>query len=166
MRIRLTLLAILAASQAAAASLGSGGPVDISADKLDVQHLAGTAVFSGNVVVKQGGLTLTAPSLTAAYTAGGKGGDLDSLTATGGVTITRAAGLGGATEETATGTTATYTPASQRLVLTGVVTLTRGPSTLSGDKLVYNLATGNAQVTNSTGPVKARFVAPAGAVQQ
>jgi lipopolysaccharide transport protein LptA len=66
--------------------------------------------------------------------------------------------------ETATGTTAVYRPATQKLVLTGAVTLVRGPSQLSGDKLVYDIASGNAQVTNSGGPVKARFV-PQGPAQ-
>jgi lipopolysaccharide export system protein LptA len=143
----------------AAPSLTSGGPVNITATQLEVQHTLGKAAFIGNVVVTQGDFTLKAPKLSADYNASGAGsGDsLKQLQATGGVVITRG-GAGGVTE-TATGDVATYNPGAQQLVLTGpTVTLTRGPSTLVGDKLVYNLSTGNAQVTNSAGPVKARFV--------
>lgn len=161
-RTRLILAAALAllAGVAAAAPLTSGGPVDITADRLDVTHANGKATFSGHVVVKQGTMVLRAPRLTVSYSAGGKGGDVEQLQASGGVTITRG-GAGGVTE-TATGSTATYHPSGQQLVLTGqTVTLTRGASTLEGDKLVYNLKTGNARVTSSAGPVKARFVPPA-----
>lgn len=156
-RFALTATLALLAVPALAVSLGSGGPVDITATRLDVEHLSGKAAFSGNVVVTQGTLTLKAPKLTADYSTAGGSGDVKQLQATGGVVITRT-GEGGVAE-TATGSTATYNPVAQTLVLTGpVVTLTRGPSTLEGDKLVYNIATGNAQVTSSAGPVKARFV--------
>lgn len=142
-----------------AQSLGGKGPVDITSQQLDVQQAKGLAVFTGNVVVTQTGpgsdFRLEAPKVTADFS-GGKGTDIKSIEATGGVTITRAGE--GSTTEKATGTTATYTPGSQQLVLSGNVTLTRGPSQLSGDKLVYDMASGNARVTNSGGPVKARFV--------
>ena len=128
-------------------------PVDITAAKLEVNQSANTATFSGNVVVTQGNLTLNAPRVVAASA---KAGGVQAITASGGVTITRPGTAG--TNETATGTTASYNPQAGTLTLTGAVTLTRGPSVLSGDKLVYNLQTGNAVVTNSQGPVKARFV--------
>ncbi len=127
-------------------------PIDISAQKLEVNQSSSKAIFSGNVVVTQEGLILTAPVVTADY----QGQGIQTVTASGGVTITRT-GAGGVSEK-ATGTTAIYNPDAGNLVLTGAVTLTRGPSELSGDKLVYNLTTGNAVVTNSGGPVKARFV--------
>ena len=132
----------------------SQAPVDITAQKLEVNQATGKATFSGNVVVTQQGLNLTAPLVTADYA--GKGNTVQTVTASGGVVITRN-GTGGITER-ATGTTAVYNPNGGSLILTGAVTLTRGPSELSGDKLVYNLQTGNAVVTNSQGPVKARFV--------
>lgn len=128
-------------------------PVDVTADKLDIQHSEGKAVFTGNVHITQGNMTLTAPQVTATYGANGEG-DIQQMQATGGATITRT----GTVPEVANGTTATYLPASQQLILTGEVQLTRGPSTLSGDKLVYDMASGNAKVTNSQGPVRAKFV--------
>ena len=151
--IRILLLTLLFTPAAFAQAMGKG-PVDITAQQLDVQQKKGTAVFSGDVVVKQGEMTLTAPKVTATY--GSKGGDIEAIEATGGVTITRP-GQNGVTEK-AVGTTALYSPANGNMVMTGAVTLTRGPSQLSGDKLTYDLANGNARVTNSKGPVKARFV--------
>lgn len=149
-----TLLAATLVTSAASAQANAKAPVDITAQKLEVDQATGKAVFSGNVVVVQGGLTLTAPVVTADYA--GQDNGIETVTATGGVTIVRN-GTGGVSEK-ATGTTAVYNPQGGSLTLTGAVTLTRGPSELSGDKLVYNLTTGNAVVTNSTGPVKARFV--------
>ncbi len=150
-----TLLTLLTFSLAAFAPAWaqSGQPVDITSQKLEVDQAANTATFSGNVVVTQGSLTLNAPRVVAASAAAG---GVTAITASGGVTITRP-GTAGISEK-ATGTTATYNPQAGTLTLTGAVTLTRGPSELSGDKLVYNLQTGNAVVTNSQGPVKARFV--------
>ena len=132
------------------------GPIDISAQKLEVNQSSSKAVFSGNVVVTQQGLTLTAPTVTADYASQGGNSGIQTVTASGGVVITRT-GAGGITEK-ATGSTAVYNPEAGNLTLIGAVTLVRGPSELSGDKLVYNLTTGNAVVTNSAGPVKARFV--------
>ncbi len=138
-------------------SHAQSGPVDITANQLDIQQTKGLATFSGNVVVTQTGFTLQAPKVVADY-AGGKSNstDINSITASGGVTITRTGQ--GAQAEKATGNTALYSPATKQIILSGNVTLIRGPSSLSGDKLVYDMATGNARVTNSGGPVKARFV--------
>lgn len=161
------LLALLVAAfwsvcgVAAAAPLGlkNGEPIEITSAALDVSQNQSHAVFKGSVKVVQGPMTLTTDMLTVDYTAkGGKAGKgasgIDKLVATGHVKIDRDNGA-----EVATGDAATYTPDTQLLVLTGTtVTLTRGINTLEGDKLVYAVATGNAKVTNSKGPVKARFV--------
>ena len=145
--MKLLLLASLVASSLLAPVWAEAPtPIDITASKLEVNQSASKATFTGNVVVTQGGLVLAAPTVVTSYA----GGTLDTITASGGVTITRT-GSGGVAEK-ATGSTATYSPKA------GNITLQRGPSELSGDKLVYNLQTGNAVVTNSNGPVKARFV--------
>ncbi len=152
-RILLTALLAALAVPVVAGSMANGGPVDITSSQLDVDQSGKKATFSGNVVVTQGTFTLTAPKVVADYS--GQGADIKSIQATGGVTINRS---GEGVTEKAVGTTATYTPGARQLVLSGAVTLVRGPSQLSGDKLVYDMATGNARVTNSSGPVKARFV--------
>lgn len=127
-------------------------PVDITANSFEVLQNQGKAIFSGNVHAVQGNLTLEAPTVTVIYDNGGHG-DIKELRAEGGATISRST----TPPEKAVGTTAVYTPASQQLELTGAVELTRGASTLAGDRLVYDIPSGNAKVTNSKGPVKARF---------
>lgn len=127
-------------------------PVDVTAEQFEVLQNKGQAIFSGNVRAVQGILTLEAPKAIVVYDHSGKG-DIKELRAEGGVTITRDT----TPPEKATGTTAIYTPEGQKLELTGEVELTRGASTLAGDRLLYDIPSGNAKVTNSKGPVKARF---------
>lgn len=146
---------ILAISLLAPAAFAQNGPVDITSNQLDVEQAKGLATFTGNVVVTQTGFTLAAPKVVADYSGAKGSNDIKSITASGGVIITR---TGGAVAEKATGSTALYSPVTKQVILSGDVTLIRGPSSLSGDKLVYDMATGNARVTNSKGPVKARFV--------
>ena len=50
--------------------LDTNAPVDVAADRIEVQDRADRAILSGNVVVRQGELTLTAPRLTIAYSSG------------------------------------------------------------------------------------------------
>ncbi len=87
----LVLLAVLgpAAAIAQVSALkghNSDAPVDVAADRIEVQDRADRAIFSGNVVVRQGELTLTAPRLTVAYSSGG-GVQLRRIDASGGVTV-------------------------------------------------------------------------------
>lgn len=143
---------LLTPALALAETIAGNTPIDIDAARLDVDHAHGKATFSGNVRVVQGTLTLTAETLTATYGANGQG-DIEEMVASGGVMLMRK----GTVEERASGSKAIYDPKKQTLTLTGAVALQRGPSTLAGDKLVYDIANGNAKVTNSNGPVKARF---------
>lgn len=125
-------------------------PIQITANSLLVEHARGQASFEGNVKVVRADLTLTANQLDAAYSKTGLG----ELTARGNVVIVR----NGTVPETAQGTTAVFNPATNILTLTGPkVTLKRGPSQLQGDKLVYNLNTQQARVTQQGGPVQAVF---------
>lgn len=130
---RLFLLVLLTGASALAHA-APAQPVDITADKLAVDHPGGQAVFSGNVQVVQGAVTLTADTLTATYSSG-----IDNLVASGNVKVTRSQG---AAAETATGRRATYKPATEVLTMEGGVTLVRGGNTLRGQTLTYNLKTG------------------------
>ena len=64
----------------------SNAPVDVAADRIEVQDRADRAIFSGNVVVRQAELTLSAARLTVAYSNGG-GIQIERLDASGGVTV-------------------------------------------------------------------------------
>jgi lipopolysaccharide export system protein LptA len=108
-------------------------PVSLDADKLAINNADGSALFTGNVVVKQGEMRLTAGEVQVKYTAAG--GSIESLHATGGVTLSNATDAAEAKE-------AVYTIASGNVVMTGDVLLTQGANAISGQKLVIDLKSG------------------------
>jgi lipopolysaccharide export system protein LptA len=116
----------------------SNAPVDVAADRIEVQDRADRAVFSGNVVARQADLSLTAPRLTVAYSNNG-GIEIDRIDATGGVTVR-------SPSETAVGQYAIYDLDSRLITLIGGVTLTRGESQVRGGRLVIDLRSGRAVV--------------------
>lgn len=108
-------------------------PVQVGADQLAVNNADGSAVFSGNVEVVQGEMTLKAGEVRVKY--GADQSEIDQLIASGGVTITNLADRASSNE-------AVYTIASGVIVLTGNVQLAQGPSTMQGQKLTINLKDG------------------------
>jgi lipopolysaccharide export system protein LptA len=112
-------------------------PVEVTADNLNVDQDTGSAVFSGNVVIGQGDLRLSAPSVQVTYAA--DSGDITRLQATGGVTFATAT-------EAAEAQSADYNLASGLLTLNGDVLLTQGQSALSADSMVLDLNAGTAQM--------------------
>lgn len=124
-------------------------PVDVAADRIEIQDRADRGLFIGNVVVRQAGLTLTAARLTVAYSNSGGGLDIDRLDATGGVRIVSAS-------ETASGDFAVYDLNRRLITLVGGVTLTQGANQVRGGRLMIDLDSGRAVVdgrsTGSDGP--------------
>jgi lipopolysaccharide export system protein LptA len=108
-------------------------PVQVTADQLAVNNADGSAVFSGNVVVTQGEMKLSAGEVKVSY--GTEQNDIESLVASGGVIVTN---LGDAAEAQE----AVYTIDSGEIVLSGDVLLTQGPSAMAGQKLTINLKDG------------------------
>lgn len=138
--IAAVLTALSGAAVAQEAKIAFGGlaqdtslPVEVQADSLSVNNADGTAIFSGNVLVGQGNMKLSAASVKVEYGADGK--SIARLHASGGVTIANLADAAEAKE-------AVYTIDSGNIVLTGDVLLTQGASALSGQKLTINLKTG------------------------
>jgi lipopolysaccharide export system protein LptA len=134
----LSLPAGLASAQGAQVAFGGLKqdptlPVEVAADQLSVDQAQGTAVFQGNVDVRQGDLRLTAGRLQVEYAEGG--GAIVRLHATDGVTIVNAA-------DAAQGREAIYTIATGEVVLTGDVVLTQGKNAMSGQKLTLDLKAG------------------------
>jgi lipopolysaccharide export system protein LptA len=141
------LLARPAAGQEAISALkghNSNAPVDVAADRIEVQDRADRAIFSGNVVVRQAQLTLAAPRLTVAYSQAG-GIEIERLTASGGVTVR-------SPSETARGQYAIYDTGDRLITLLGGVTLTRGSSQVRGGRLVLDLDTGRAVMDGGSSP--------------
>jgi lipopolysaccharide export system protein LptA len=108
-------------------------PVEVTAETFAVNNSDGTAVFTGNVVVVQGEMKLSAAEVRVAYNQDQTA--IDQLIASGGVTIVN---LGDAAEARE----AVYTIESGQIVLTGDVLLTQGPSAMAGQKLTVNLKDG------------------------
>lgn len=108
-------------------------PVEVAADQLSVDQTKGTAVFSGNVDVRQGELRMTAGRVLVEYAEGG--GAIVRLHATEGVTIVNATDAAESRE-------AVYTIATGEVVMTGDVVLTQGQNALSGQKLTLDLRSG------------------------
>lgn len=131
---------------AAAQSVAFGGitadttaPVEISADSLQVDQSTGEATFSGNVVIGQGEMRLSADKVTVVY-APDTNQKISRLHATGQVTLVNG-------PDAAEAQDAVYDVASGNVTLTGDVMLTQGQSVLSGQKMDVNLATGTASVS-------------------
>ncbi len=109
-------------------------PIEITSEELQIDQESGFALFTGNVIVGQGDLRMTAGQMRVEYGQNPetKKTDITRLLATGGVTIVSG-------EEAAESDSAIYTIANTTIVMTGDVLLTQGPSAISGDKMTYNL---------------------------
>ena len=121
----------------------SNAPVDVAADRIEVQDRADRAIFSGNVVVRQAELTLTAARLTVAYSSGG-GVELRRIDATGGVTVRSAS-------ETASGNVGIYDLDQRIITLIGDVSLVQRDAKVNGGRLTIDLDSGRA-VMDGGGP--------------
>jgi lipopolysaccharide export system protein LptA len=122
--------------QSALKGHNSDAPVDWDAQRIEVQDQQGKAILTGNVVAKQGDMTLTASRVVAAYSKR-PATHVDRLDASGGVVI-RGPG------ETARGAFGIYDLNQKIITMVGAVTLTRCDATVSGARLVYDLNTGRA----------------------
>lgn len=134
---------MLAAGQGASVAFGgiradTGLPVEVTADQLSVNQTEGTAVFSGNVLVGQGEMRLSAAEVLVEYGSEDQS-RIERLHAKGGVTLVSGA-------EAAESEEAVYTIDSGEVVMTGNVLLVQGGNTISGQKLVVDLATGTGRM--------------------
>ena len=137
----------------------SDAPIDLTADRLEVQDRADRAMFSGNVKVRQDELTLDTARLTVAYSSSG-GVQIKRLDASGGVTVR-------SPSETARGSFGIYDLDRKLITLVGNVVLQRQGSQLSGQRLVIDLDTGRAVIDGgpagvgqSGGRVTGHFTVP------
>lgn len=116
----------------------SGAPVDVTADRIEVQDRSDRAIFAGNVHVRQASLSLDTERLTVAYSSGG-GVQIRRLDASGGVTVR-------SPSETARGNFGIYDLDRKLITLVGAVQLNRGGSQISGSRLVIDLSSGRAVI--------------------
>jgi len=116
----------------------TGLPVEVSADNLAVDQATGKAIFTGNVVIGQGEMRLSASRVAVVYRNDGEG--IQSLEATGGVTLVSGA-------DAAEAQRADYSIDDGTIVMTGNVLLAQGRSALSADRMSVRLADGTAQMS-------------------
>lgn len=159
-----TLAAIAALAQAqepvsALKGHDANAPVDVTADRIEVQDRADRALFVGNVHVRQASLTLDTARLTVAYSSAG-GIQIQRLDASGGVVVR-------SPSETARGDFGVYDLDRRLITLIGDVVLSRGGSRINGSRLVIDLDSGRAVVDGgpagvgqSGGRVTGRFTVP------
>ncbi|HEY8382338.1 MAG TPA: LptA/OstA family protein [Microvirga sp.] len=168
---------------AAFGALGSNKePIKIDADKLDVFDRESRAVFEGNVVAVQGDSTIKCTTLTVFYEQNRQGAATAGATtgATGAAprpTPAAASGAGPTGDnqirkidckgpvtivsktQVATGDNATFDRVANKVFLIGNVALSDGPNVTRGERIVYDLNSGVANVeTKPGGRVKALFV--------
>jgi len=141
----------------------SNAPIDLSADRLEVQDRADRAIFAGNVHVTQAELSLDTARLTVAYSGG--------QSQPGGVQIRRLDAAGGVVvhspSETAKGDFGIYDLDRKLITLIGNVQLARQQNLVSGARLVIDLESGRAVidggppgVNQSGGRVTGHFTVP------
>jgi len=114
----------------------SGLPVELSSDQLQINQNDGSAVFSGNVIIGQGTMRLSANRVAVKYTQGNNR-KISQMHATGNVVLVNGA-------EAAEANEAVYSIENSNIVMTGDVILTQGQSALSAQRMIVDLKTGKA----------------------
>ncbi|RJY10303.1 LptA/OstA family protein [Aurantiacibacter aquimixticola] len=145
------------------AGVSSNQPVSWAADSGQLQDRQNRVVLSGNVVIEQGDLRLTAQRTTIAYSDAGTL-RIQRIDATGGVVVTRGS-------ERVRGDAAVYDFNRRVIVLSGGVAINRGTDRLDGGRLVIDLNSGVTSVDGAgsrpadgrnAGRVSGTFAVPEG----
>lgn len=113
-------------------------PVEVTADNLAVDQNDGTAIFTGNVLIGQGEMRLSAPKVTVKYNDAQDA--IDTMHATGGVTLVSG-------EDAAEAQEAFYRVEDGLIEMTGNVLLLQGPNAITGDKMFVDTEDGTARVS-------------------
>jgi lipopolysaccharide export system protein LptA len=177
--IAAALFAVAAAAQPAqnqpgrSAPLGFGpnskDPIKIDADRLDVFDKEQRAVFTGNVVAVQGETTMKCAELTVLYEQQRGQGARRPPSAQGGDSAIRRIDCKGpvtvvSKDQVATGDIATFDRVANKVVLTGNVSLSQCDNVTRGNRLVYDLNNGvaNLEGAPATGGRVQALLSPAG----
>lgn len=135
-------------------------PIEIDADRSELNSQEGTVLFSGNVIVTQGEMTLKSAEITIYYLNEGTGDpQIIRIDALKDVILTSKG-------EIVTGKWGVYDAPKRLITLGGGVKLTRGDAAVEGELLQLNLVSGITTLDSATlsgtqeGRVKGRFLAP------
>lgn len=113
-------------------------PVEVTADNLNVNQGDGTAIFTGNVLIGQGEMRLSAPRVLVVYNEDQS--RIKRLEATGGVTLVSG-------EDAAEAQQADYNMDDGVIEMQGDVLLVQGPQALTGDRMYVDTRAGTARVS-------------------
>lgn len=132
---------------------GGNGPIDISADQLEVIDAENRAVWKGNVEAIQGANRMRAPVLNVVFAKSASG---DGAPGAGWGAIQRMDAEGPVyyvtPQQNARSDRATYEAASNTLVMTGNVVLVQDKNVVQGDRLTIDTVTNHATlVSNNQG---------------
>ncbi len=116
----------------------SGLPVEVTAENLDVDQTDGTAIFTGNVLIGQGQMRLSAPRVLVVYLEDRSG--IARLSATGGVTLVSG-------DDAAEGREADYNVQSGMIEMSGDVLLVQGATALTADRMSVDTVAGTARMS-------------------
>ena len=119
-------------------SANSDLPVEVTADNLDVDQTDGTAVFTGDVLIGQGDMRLSAPRVVVVYKQDQSG--IARLQASGGVTLVSGS-------DAAEAARADYDIDSGMIELQGDVLLLQGSSALSAERMTVDTRNGTARMS-------------------
>jgi lipopolysaccharide export system protein LptA len=151
------------------AGLGTNSkePIKIDADRLDVFDKENRAVYAGNVVAVQGDTTMRCSTLTIHFDRQRAGGGtvqraaaasdqndaIKRIECAGPVTVV-------SKDQVATSDKADYDRAGGRVIMTGNVALSQGQNVTRGERLVYDVNAGvaNIEATPNGGRVRGLFV--------
>ena len=116
----------------------TSAPIEVTADQLAVSQADNSATFSGNVVISQGEMSLSAPIVTVIYNPDTS--DIDKLVASGGVTLVSG-------NEAAEAEEAEYSVVTGIIIMKGNVLLAKGLNSLAAAEMTVNLNDGSALLT-------------------
>ena len=116
----------------------SDDPVEVTADNLAVDQNDGTAVFTGNVLIGQGEMRLSAPRVLVVYLQDQSG--IERLQASGGVTL-----ISG--DDAAEAKNADYNIETGMIEMQGSVLLVQGPNALTADRMFVDTTAGTARMS-------------------
>ncbi len=116
-------------------------PVEITAEELVVDQENGSAVFSGDVTIRQGPISMAGNSVRVEYGIDpGTGKErITSIAMSEGVTFV-------SENETAESERATYSPTDGSLTMAGDVLLVQGITAISADRFDYSFVSGTGRV--------------------
>ena len=143
-------------------------PIDVEADRLDVDDRAKLAVYKGNVRAAQGDFVMRTANMSAHYTgqaglaeqmnasATNQPAQLTRIEARGKVIVTSKNG------QNATGDWADFDAKANQVIVGGDVVLTQDKNVVRGTRLVIDMTTGQSKIHNDPGAAWTAKAAPAG----